>query len=132
MSMKSRLATLEKQIPQPPEEKWPDFAIRCQGVPRSAYQIEKIRRLRLYAEDPRATKEQRESWLAWALCIEPALEFELERDRQMACPQCTWPLHQPADGGGHKCQRCGCPVHVHGDGHVTDARPDATLEETTA
>ena len=62
--IRQRLGRLEKLAPKPREAAWPDFDIPSAGVPRSAMQIEMIRRLRLYADDPRVTNEQREHWLA--------------------------------------------------------------------
>ena len=129
MNIRSRIDRLEKQIPKPEVPQWPDFDI--QGVTRSALQIEMIRRLRLYADDPRATNEQREHWLAAIPQIESALRSQLKSESRRACPRCEYPLHDSDGHGGYKCRRCGCPVHVHGDGHVTDARPGATAEGAT-
>ena len=131
MTIRSRLANLEKQCPKATTPKWPDFRMRHADVPRSQSQKKMIRLLRLHVDDPRATKEQREHWLAAIPPIESALKYELEHDRIRACPQCTWPLHSPLNGIGEpQCLRCGCPVHVHGDGHVTDARPGAKSAST--
>ena len=129
--IRQRLGRLEKLAPKPREAAWPDFDVRCAGVTRSAMQIEMIRRLRLYADDPRATNAQRERWLAVIPKIESALRWQLESESRRACPRCEYPRHDSVDGYLHKCRRCGCPVHVHGDGHVTDARPGATAEGAT-
>ena len=124
MSLKQRLKRLEQQLPKPEDDPFPDFNVYFLFQTRSECQIEIIRRLRLYAHDPRATPSQREEWLAAIPSIESALKWELESERRRACPECKFPHHDPFDGILHKCRRCGCPVYVHGDGHVTDARPD--------
>ena len=132
MGIAARIDRLEKQLPKPEVPQWPDFDIPSEGGTRSTMQIEMIRRLRLYAEDPRATPQQREQWLAAIPKIESALRWRLELESRRACPQCEYPLHDSDGHGGYKCRRCGCPVHVHGDGHVTVARPAATAEGATA
>lgn len=132
MSLNHRIAKLEKQFPAPVKQPFGvDLGFRVAGKPISWSQQEAIRRLRSGIADPRATDRQREQWQLLIAEIEPALRSNLEADKRRACPQCEYPLHKPTRDGGYKCQRCGCPVHVHGDGHVTDARPDVTLERTT-
>lgn len=124
MTIKQRIERLEKRVPPRPEKQFDvDLDFRVAGKPGSWAQQEAIRRLRTAIADPRATDDQRDAWCSMIASIEPALRSQLESERECACPQCEWPLHQPAGRDLHKCQRCGCPVRVHGDGHVTDARP---------
>ena len=86
MNIRSRIDRLEKQIPKPEVPKWPDFDIPTEGGSRSAMQLELVRRLKLYAEDSRATKEQREQWLAAIPKIESALRPPKERPHEHEKP----------------------------------------------
>ena len=124
MNGRRRIELLEKQLPKPVKSPFPDFEFRIAGLPRSYAQKEMIRRLRLAIDDPRATLTQKEKWSARIPKIESALKWQLESERRSACPECEYPLHDSVDGGFHKCRRCGCPVNVHPDGDVTDARPE--------
>ena len=124
MNGRRRIELLEKQIPRSTGRPFPDFDFEIVGLPRSYAQREMIRRLRLSIDDPRATPEQKQDWQRLISEIEGALEWQLESERRRACPECEYPMHDTVDGFLHKCRRCGCPVHVHSDGHVTDARPD--------
>lgn len=128
MTPRTRIERLEKRCPARPAEGAtfkPNFGIRWAGIPRSEGQKTIIRALLKAIADPRATDIQRNSWRASIAAIIPALRVQLESEKRRACPQCEYPLYEPAGGGLEKCQRCGCLVHMHGDGHVTDARPAA-------
>ena len=128
MATRTRIERLEKRCPVGQSDGTtvePDLNFRVAGLPRSEVQRRAIRALETAIADPRATDIQRETWRAEIMLIEPALRWELESEKRCACPECEYPLHDSVDGGGYKCRRCGCPVHVHGDGHVTDARPSS-------
>ena len=124
MKGRRKIELLEKQLPKPVKSPFPDLEFRVAGLPRSYVQQETIRRLRTSIDDPRATPAQQKAWMASISRIGPALKWQLESERLSACPECEYPLHDSVDGGFHKCRRCGCPVNVHPDGDVTDARPE--------
>ena len=128
MNLKTRLVKLEKRFPKPAEPPFPDF--RVFGNSRSEMQIEMIRRLRLYADDQRATTEQREHWLAMAESIEPALKWELESEERYRCPQCHETNNYETLGsrGLQKCLACGCLFQTHRDGPATVVRPGANSD----
>ena len=126
MSIRSRLDRLEKAIPKPREDVWPpEYRTPMNSFNRrSEAQQDLIAFIEKAMADPRATADQRASWQQAIEAILPALKWELESDRHCACPKCEYSAYDSTGDGLSKCRRCGCLVHIHGDGHVTDARPD--------
>ena len=79
MSMKSRLAQLERQLPPAPAPAtWPDFTTKCTGRPRWEYQAEKAAKVRAAIADPRATPAQIAAWTALVMPIEQAAQANRE------------------------------------------------------
>ncbi len=77
MTMKTRLAKLERQIPVSATEGFhPDFEFRVAGMRRSDVQRETVRRLRAAIADPRATEEQRLEWRESAERIQAAISSD--------------------------------------------------------
>ena len=77
MSMNTRLAKLERQIPVSVMDGFhPDFEFRVAGMKRSDVQREAVRRLLAAIADPRATEVQRLEWRESAERIQAAISSD--------------------------------------------------------